>query len=175
MLWWKVWERIEAELQAQGYDDIGPSHLPVFRYPGPHGVRPTELAERAQTTKQAMNYLLSYLESRGYLRREPDALDGRGRVVLLTERGHRVVDVIVAAVDEVEREWEARVGTRRWHEFLRTLEELNELPSTPPAGRPGAAAGAQTTDGSSSRPSSQPRRRTPSPAAPRCRQGAPRA
>jgi DNA-binding MarR family transcriptional regulator len=169
MLWSQVWGRIHADLVAQGYADIGPSHVTVFRYPGPDGARPSELAERLQTTKQAVNYLLAYLESRGYLCRDPDPLDGRSRIVRLTEQGEALMTTILASIEALEREWEARIGSRRWREFLATLADLREtasesgsaaLESAPaPRGAPGGTArpAQRATGAATSRPSSLPR------------------
>jgi hypothetical protein len=37
----------------------------VLRWPGPNGARPVELAEQANMTRRAMNYLLGQLEELG--------------------------------------------------------------------------------------------------------------
>jgi DNA-binding MarR family transcriptional regulator len=77
-------------LGAAGFRDLTVAHLAVFQFPGPHHVRPIELAERADISKQAMNHLLGELEDRGYLERKPLA---RGTDVVLTRRGHAHVAV----------------------------------------------------------------------------------
>ena len=50
-----------------------------MQYPGPDGVRPGELAERAGISKQAMNQLLKSLERLGYIAREDAPDEGRAR------------------------------------------------------------------------------------------------
>src|SRR6201997_4060641 len=55
-----------------GYDDLEPAHLSVLQYPGPGGLRPSELAARLGMSKQAVNYLLGQLERLGYLERRGD-------------------------------------------------------------------------------------------------------
>ena len=42
-------------------------HMAVLQFPGPDGVRPGTLAERAGMSKQAMNQLLRSLEGLGYI------------------------------------------------------------------------------------------------------------
>jgi DNA-binding MarR family transcriptional regulator len=54
-------------------------------------MRPSELAERASMTKQAMNYLLGQLEARGYIERRAEMGSSR-RLVFLTNRGWQVRD-----------------------------------------------------------------------------------
>lgn len=125
----RVRGRMLAALHAAGYDDLDFPHLNVLQYPGPHGMRPSALAERLGVSKQALNYLLGELERLGYLERAPDPDDLRSRRIALTERGRGVIPVIRATVAEVERDWAALVGVERFEELRATLLELNGLAS----------------------------------------------
>lgn len=116
-----VRRRIHEDLHAAGFTDLTPAHVYVFQRPGPEGVRPTELAARANTTKQALNHLLAGLEARGYLTRHPAADDGRATVIHLTPRGRAVTDVMVESSKAIEREWAAALGTRRVDDLRRML------------------------------------------------------
>src|SRR4029450_7543790 len=107
-----VQRRIIEGLHEHGFDDLGPAHLPVLRYPGPDGKCPVELAAETNMSKQAMNYLLGQLEGLGYLERRDDPDDGRFTRVYLTERGDSAREVIRAAVREVEAEWANEMGAR---------------------------------------------------------------
>jgi DNA-binding MarR family transcriptional regulator len=120
--------RLHAGLAQAGYPEIHPPHGNVFQYVGA-GCRLTELAERAQMTKQAMAYLVAYLEARGYVERVRDPTDARGRIVRLTEAGDAVVRVAQAIIAQIEAEWAARIGA----EQFRTLRELlAQLPAVAP-------------------------------------------
>ena len=79
--------RIADELAEAGFDDIRPAHTAVFQHIKADGSRLSELAQRAQLTKQSMGYLVDYLEERGYVERRPDPTDRRASLILLTERG----------------------------------------------------------------------------------------
>ena len=57
--------RLEAELAAAGFADLRPAHFSVFQHLPADGARVTDLAERAQITKQSMGYLVDHLEERG--------------------------------------------------------------------------------------------------------------
>jgi DNA-binding MarR family transcriptional regulator len=59
--------RVSAGLADSGFAEIRPAHTAVFQHIGADGSRLTDLAERAQITKQSMGYLVDYLEERGYL------------------------------------------------------------------------------------------------------------
>ncbi len=113
-------------LHENGFDDVEASHLVVLQYPGPQGLRPSELAARVGMSKQAVNYQLGQLERLGYLVREPDADDQRSRRIALTERGYAAIPVIRAAVAEVEKTWTRELGPEKFGQIRKLLVELNE-------------------------------------------------
>ncbi len=117
--------RMLQRLHERGFDDIEPAHLPVLQYPGPQGSRPSELAGRLRMSKQAVNYLLGQLERQGYLERVPDPGDRRSKRVALTPRGRDAGLTIRDAVAEVERDWAAQLGERRFARLRALLADLN--------------------------------------------------
>jgi DNA-binding MarR family transcriptional regulator len=125
--WEAVVDRMLRALHANGFDDIEPAHLNVMLWPGPDGMRPSELAARTRMTKQAVNYLLGSLERLGYLERRRDPGDRRGRRIALTDRGRALVPVIRAAVGETEREWAAALGEDRYAGLRELLIDLNAV------------------------------------------------
>lgn len=120
---------ISERLQAAGYTDLRPAHLVVFQQldPEPAGLRLTELAERAQITKQSMGYLVDYLAARHYVERVADPTDGRASLVRMTARGRRMAGVASAALRQLEAEWAGELGEARMDELRRTLRELVAL------------------------------------------------
>ena len=123
----RIRARLRAELAAAGYDDIVPAHFNVLQHPTPDGLRPSELAARSQMSKQAANRLIRGLEAGGYLTLEPDAGDQRARIIRLTDRGWALIGAIRAVVEDVEREWSARLGPRRFATLRGLLRDLGEL------------------------------------------------
>ena len=109
---------------AAGFDDLRPAHVTLFRWPGPDGRRPTEVAADAQITKQALNDLLRDLEQRGYLERHPDPSDNRARIIRLTRRGKRLHKVAVGIHAQVEDEWAGKLGRK---EFEKLRDQLGRL------------------------------------------------
>src|SRR4051794_28777747 len=123
------WEAVQRHMleraHERGFDDLDAAHLSVFQYPGPQGVRPTELAFRLRISKQALNYLLGELERLGYLERRPDPDDLRSKRVALTRRGSSVILVIREAVSEMESAWSDQLGPERFAQLRAFLIELN--------------------------------------------------
>jgi DNA-binding MarR family transcriptional regulator len=113
-------------LKAGGFGDLNHALLNVMVYPHPDGVRPSDLAERINMTKQATNYLLGQLEALGYVERKAQKGNSR-RLVFLTRRGWQSVDLHRAAIVEVEARWTRAIGQKRFKEFRETLERLTAL------------------------------------------------
>ena len=136
MPWEAVTHRILGALHEHGFDDIDAPQLGVFLWPGPEGMRPSELAARMRVTKQALNYLLGDLERLGYLERRPDPDDRRARRIAVTDRGRALIPVIREAVGSVEREWADALGAERFGELHGLLYELNQMvaPDAPAKG-----------------------------------------
>src|SRR5512137_2572660 len=82
-----IHRRIVTELNAAGFEELRVPHMAVLQFPGPDGVRPSLLAERAGMSKQAMNQLLGSLEGLGYIVRSDAPDEGRARIVRFTTRG----------------------------------------------------------------------------------------
>ncbi len=106
-----IHRRIVRELNAAGFGDLRVPHMAVLQFPGPDGVRPGLLAERAGISKQAMNQLLRSLEALGYLVRSDAPHEGRARIVHLTRRGRAAYAKIHDVLREVEGEWRAELGS----------------------------------------------------------------
>ena len=113
-------------LHEHGFTDLEPAHLNVFQYPGPQGLRPSDLAARLRISKQALNYLLGQLERLGYLERHQDPDDLRSKRIVLTERGASLIPVIRGAVGEVETAWAQQLGAKRFSQLRGLLIELNQ-------------------------------------------------
>ena len=117
--------RIVAEANAAGFDDLVPAHLAVLRYPGPDGRRPSELAEEAGMSRQAMNYLLGQLEALDYIIREDDPDDLRSKRVHFTKRGEELRDTIRQSVGTIERNLRDELGPSAYTQLRQLLVELN--------------------------------------------------
>ncbi|HLZ70748.1 MAG TPA: MarR family transcriptional regulator [Dehalococcoidia bacterium] len=115
---------LHARLADAGYPDIRPAHGIVFQHLRAEGVRVTELAERAQLTKQYIGTLVADLLARGYLERVPDPADGRAKLVRMTERGWELTRVAEAIIAELEAGWVERVGPQRLKQLRHRLEHL---------------------------------------------------
>ena len=125
--------RMLAALHERGFADLIPAHMIVLRYPGPDGLRPVEVAAQSGMSKQALNYLLGQLEQAGYLERVEDPADRRSKRVRVTKRGRAAIEVMRAAVAEVEDEFVRAFGEEDLQTFRDLLARLNAILGTQPS------------------------------------------
>lgn len=97
-----VRDQVYDGVAEAGFDDLNPSHIAMFRYPGLDGMRPSQMATQLQMSKQAVNLLAGHLEQCGYIVREVDPADGRGRIIRLTAKGRKVEAAVYAHAGSAE-------------------------------------------------------------------------
>jgi DNA-binding MarR family transcriptional regulator len=124
--WETVRRRMLERLHERGFGDIDAPHLNLLLFPGPDGLKPTELAARMSASKQSVNHLLGQLERFGYIERRDDPHDRRSKRIRLTPRGRTVAITIREAVTQVEREWALLIGPKRLELLREILRELSE-------------------------------------------------
>ena len=125
-----IHRRIIRELNAAGFDELRLPHVAVLQFPGPDGVRPGTLAERAGISKQAMNQLLCSLERLGYIVRSDAPGQGRTRIIHFTKRGFAAYSKIYDILRGIEREWSAELGPKRFAKLKELLARVWESPLT---------------------------------------------
>src|SRR6478736_8087355 len=116
-----IHRRIITELNEAGFPDLRVPHMAVLQFPGPDGVRPGVLAERAGMSKQAMNQLLRSLEGLGYLARSAAPDGGRARIVHLTKRGRAAYEKIHEILRDIEGEWSTELGPKDFTQLKKLL------------------------------------------------------
>lgn len=125
-----VQRRLIKELNAAGFEELRVPHMAVLQFPGPDGVRPGVLAERAGMSKQAMNQLLRSLERLGYVARSKALNEGRARIIRFTKRGRAAYSKIHDILRDIEGEWSAELGQKRFAELKQLLFRVWESPLT---------------------------------------------
>jgi DNA-binding MarR family transcriptional regulator len=123
-----IHRRIINELNAAGFEELRVPHMAVLQFPGPDGVRPGTLAERAGMSKQAMNQLLRSLEGLGYIARSDAPNEGRARIIRFTKRGRAAYSKVHDILRDIEREWSAELGPKRFAQLKELLSRVWESP-----------------------------------------------
>jgi DNA-binding MarR family transcriptional regulator len=124
MLWQRSYPDMLRRIADAGFHDIRLAHWPVLQWPGPDGARPSAIAERGGTSKQAVNHLLRDLEDLGYIELRTDPDDNRARLVRLTARGHQLMDAMFDAAEATERALVSTLTPAQTRQLKATLAAL---------------------------------------------------
>jgi len=124
MAWEQLYrERFDAVGDA-GLTESGEAPQTLVRYPPIDGLRPSQLAERLELSKQATNDVLRDFEAMGILRLERDPTDGRARIVRFTDRGWRWYEADAEVSRRVGERWAAQIGEERYRAVVSGLEAI---------------------------------------------------
>jgi DNA-binding MarR family transcriptional regulator len=118
---------VTAELHRQGYRDTRPGHAALLANLDLAGNSVTEVAERAQISKQAMARLAVELEDMGIISRRVDGSDKRALTLSFTKRGRDLIKSTVAIVDEIESDLSQQIGDRSMATLKRSLATVAKL------------------------------------------------
>ena len=118
---------ISRELHRQGYRDTRPGHAALLANLDMAGNSVTEVAERAQISKQAMARLAVELEDMGIISRRVDGSDKRALTLSFTKRGRDLIRSTVAIVDEIEHDLAQEIGDRSMATLKRSLATVAKV------------------------------------------------
>lgn len=128
---WRLWdaaamwkEKFAAEMVAAGHDWYAEARSSVVPYVGLKGTRQADIVARMGLSKQAVQQLIVDLEQSGILRRDPDPNDGRGKIVLFTEKGLAAQRDSQKAKRKVEAEIRLTLGDTEFERLMNTLKKI---------------------------------------------------
>ena len=122
-----VTKRLHADLAAEGgssFPELRGSHRRLLQMIPPEGIRITDLARRADMTKQALGEFMDWLEQAGFVASGRDPADGRVRLITRTEQGDAAAAEAQRALDAVERGWRGEIGAARYDAMKQVLRQL---------------------------------------------------
>ena len=107
---WRFDSRILDYINRRGFPALRMAHLHVPRNLDLEGTRVTELAARAEMSKQAMSEIVDECDAMGLVKRLPDPTDRRAKIVRFTPRGLELIATVRAALAFAERDMRAILG-----------------------------------------------------------------
>jgi DNA-binding MarR family transcriptional regulator len=120
-------ELLHEHFAEHGHPDVRAPHGAVMQFLDEDGTRVSDLARRAQITKQSMAELVGHLERHGYVERVPDPSDRRAKLVRTTAKGQQLHAIARGFVAELEDRWGSRLGREKMRQLKRLLAELNRV------------------------------------------------
>lgn len=119
-----LFNEFRGKMGESEFGDIRPTHGCVFRYVEGEGLRLTDIAERANVTKQSLGEIVDDLVARGYVKRIPDPNDRRAKLICLTERGEEAQAHGRRLFAQIEKRLGERYGRKRVAQLRELLEEI---------------------------------------------------
>ncbi|MGC1503758.1 MAG: homoprotocatechuate degradation operon regulator HpaR [Sulfitobacter sp.] len=95
----------------------------------------TEVADRASLHQPSLTRILKTLSEKGFIARSQDAQDKRRQVVVLTARGHGVIESNMAHATRIAEALRAALGGDSFDQLLALLAQLDEFSFEAEAGR----------------------------------------
>jgi DNA-binding MarR family transcriptional regulator len=111
-------------LKGDGLSFLEGLTLAAVFFEAPKSIKPSQLAEEFGTTRGNVSHCVSSLEAKGLLQRRIDTEDARAYQLALKPQGKRCALRVIAALDKLQREFEAEIGKSALGEMLRTLRKL---------------------------------------------------
>jgi DNA-binding MarR family transcriptional regulator len=121
-------EALAAEvLKDDGLSFLEGLTLAAVFFEAPKTIKPSQLADAFGTTRGNVSHCVSSLEAMGYLQRRIDPEDARAYQLALKPNGKRCALRVIAALDKLQREFEAEIGKAALGEMLKTLRKLEGI------------------------------------------------
>lgn len=120
----RLFDGLARERLAKKHPAIRRSHLQLMPHLDLDGTGITELARRAEISKQAVNQLVDDMEDAGYLKRHPDPKDGRAKIVRLTRKGRKGMLDGLAIFSELAGEVRGKLGDTEMDALVAKLDQL---------------------------------------------------
>jgi DNA-binding MarR family transcriptional regulator len=121
-------ESLAAEvLTDDGLSFLEGLTLAAVFFEAPKTIKPSQLAEAFGTTRGNVSHCVSSLEAKGFLQRRIDPEDARAYLLTLKPHGKRCALRVIAALDKLQRAFEAEIGKTSLGEMLRTLRKLEGI------------------------------------------------
>jgi DNA-binding MarR family transcriptional regulator len=121
----ELWKKeFDAEMVGLGHSYFGEARSNLIRYIGPSGVPQSVIVARMKFSKQAVQQLLDGLVEDGVVERHPDPADKRGKLIMLTQKGLLALHDANRLKRRIERDYEKRVGPKKFSGLMQILEEL---------------------------------------------------
>jgi DNA-binding MarR family transcriptional regulator len=117
-LLFSVQNELFRQLHARGFDDIVPRHGIVLAYLRPEGIRATDVARLSGQLKQVVGVIIDDLEALGYVKRKPDPVDRRAKLVVPTARGRRQMEAADSIMADIMKRHARNLGADEFRRFL---------------------------------------------------------
>ena len=120
----------QAWVRKQGLPSLAAFNVLTILYGAGEPLQPSVISERLMVTRGTLTGIMDTLERDGFLRREQHSVDGRGRLVALTDRGKDAVDRLMPRVHRAERSVVAGLTQAEQRDLVGLLARMQAAAAT---------------------------------------------
>jgi DNA-binding MarR family transcriptional regulator len=113
-----------ARLLREGFGDFKMVYMPVLMNITPEGINNNDLASHARVTKQAMSKVARELQQLGYIKSKTDPRDKRSMIIMLTDRGKKLVIGARLCVQDLTTEYRTVVKGSDFDQATEILKKI---------------------------------------------------
>jgi len=124
--------RIQYQKMGElGLTELNQTHSVIFQTIG-EGARLTQMAKKANLSKQNIKHLINSMEKLGFVESTQDPTDGRAIIYRLTTKGVNWRDQAYDIIGSIENKWAESIGVEKMIELKKLLIILNESINSKP-------------------------------------------
>lgn len=115
---------MEPRLHQRGFTDFKLSYLRLLANIEENGTTNTELARKADVTKQMMSKVVNLLETDGYIFTKRDEQDSRAVRIFLSDRGIALFHAVSECMQETNNHFSSIIGPERLQRLITDMRDL---------------------------------------------------
>jgi DNA-binding MarR family transcriptional regulator len=119
-----------AWIRKEGLTSLTAFNLLTILQGAGEALQPSVIAERLMVSRGTLTGVMDTLERGGFLRREQHGLDGRGRLVALTEQGQDTVTQLRPRIHRAERSLVAGLTNEQQTLLIGLLAQMQDAATT---------------------------------------------
>jgi DNA-binding MarR family transcriptional regulator len=130
---WQLWtasrdwkDLFDTEMIAAGYTWFREARADIIPLLERHGTRQSVLVERMRLSKQAVQQLVDQLAEDGILERHVDPDDRRGKVLMLSAKGLKLIGDANRIKLRIENQYRKLIGETQFQQLKNALAALAE-------------------------------------------------
>jgi len=120
-----AWKKLFTEgMVKRGHGWFAEARGNLIHLIGPAGARQSDIVQKSQLTKQAVQQFIDELEEDGIVSRHPDPSDARARMIKFTAKGLRALEDANAVKRELETSYARLLGKSELGRLKATLDKI---------------------------------------------------
>ncbi len=122
-----IWRNLNTQLKKEECNFLQAMILISLFFEESETVTPSRLADTFYTSRGNLSHCVTYLEKRGWVKRQLDEKDARSYQVILKPEGRKVATRLIKVIDRIEDFFEDSFGKQPLSSTITSLAKIGEL------------------------------------------------